>query len=90
MTTFLALAVAVAFGVAVYHFSPKEGELPFWPFRDQADESYDNQRLRRDLAAIQAHAAEPGTQATPADEATSDQLSKTGLIEPSERGPLAA
>ncbi|MFE9786058.1 hypothetical protein ACFYO7_11810 [Nocardia salmonicida] len=59
MTTFLALAVAVAFGLAVYHFSPKKGELPFWPFQylphDRAFGTYDEQRLYRDLDAMRAH-----------------------------------
>ncbi|MBC7304417.1 MAG: hypothetical protein H5T78_26160 [Nocardia sp.] len=59
MTTFLALTVAVAFGVAVYHFSPKKGELPFWPFQnlphDRAFGTYDEQRLYRDLDAMRAH-----------------------------------
>ena len=59
MTTFLALAVAVAFGLAVYHFSPKKGELPFWPFQylphDRAFGTYDEQRLYRDLDAMRSY-----------------------------------
>lgn len=59
MTTFLALTVAVAVGLAVYYFSPKKGELPFWPFQylphDRAFGTYDEQRLYRDLDAMRAH-----------------------------------
>ncbi|MGW6121592.1 hypothetical protein ACWFRF_21295 [Nocardia sp. NPDC055165] len=59
MTTFLALTVAVAFGLAVYHFSPKKGELPFWPFQylphDRAFGTYDEQRLYRDLDAMRSY-----------------------------------
>ncbi|MFD3703458.1 hypothetical protein ACFWUP_09950 [Nocardia sp. NPDC058658] len=58
MTTFLAIAVAVAAGLAVYHFAPKEGELPFWPFQylphDRAFGTYDDERLYRDLDAMRA------------------------------------
>ncbi|MFE1595395.1 hypothetical protein [Nocardia sp. NPDC058705] len=58
MTTFLALAVAVAVGLAVYHFAPKKGELPFWPFQylphDRAFGTYDEERLYRDLDAMRA------------------------------------
>ncbi|UGT58248.1 hypothetical protein [Nocardia asteroides] len=94
MTTFLALAVAVAFGFAVYHFSPKRGELPFWPFQylphDRAFGTYDDQRLYRDLDAMRVHedAAEPAPR-----EATADapvQLPKTGPFKAGKRGPLAA
>ncbi|MFD4457398.1 hypothetical protein [Nocardia sp. NPDC058480] len=87
MTTFLALAVAVAFGVAVYHFSPKKGELPFWPFQylphDRAFGTYDEQRLYRDLDAMRAH--EVGDDAV--------QLPETGLNVAStdrQQRPLAA
>ncbi|MFD6400944.1 hypothetical protein [Nocardia sp. NPDC060249] len=87
MTTFLALAVAVAFGLAVYHFSPKKGELPFWPFQylphDRAFGTYDEQRLYRDLDAMRSH--EVGDDAV--------QLHETGLNVQSadtQRGPLAA
>jgi hypothetical protein len=87
MTTFFALAVAVAFGLAVYHFSPKKGELPFWPFQylahDRAFGTYDEQRLYRDLDAMRAH--EVGDDAV--------QLSETGLNAQStdtQRGSLAA
>ncbi|MFD3509241.1 hypothetical protein [Nocardia sp. NPDC058666] len=65
MTTFLALAVATAVGLAVYHFAPKEGELPFWPFQssphDRAFGTYDEQRLYRDLDARRTyeHTDEP-------------------------------
>ncbi|MFF2085302.1 hypothetical protein ACFVVM_16115 [Nocardia sp. NPDC058176] len=90
MTTFLALTVAVAFGLAVYRFSPKEGELPFWPFQssphDRAFGTYDDQRLYRDLAAIRAHEIERDT----VDADDSVQLPETGLVDPEKRGPLAA
>ncbi len=80
MTTFLALAVAVAFGSAVYHFSPKKGELPFWPFQylphDRAFGTYDEQRLYRDLDAMRTH-----------DDAV--QLRETGLAD-TRPGSLAA
>ncbi|MFD4444524.1 hypothetical protein ACFWPK_32575 [Nocardia sp. NPDC058519] len=87
MTTFLALTVAVAFGVAVYYFSPKKGELPFWPFQylphDRAFGTYDEQRLFRDLDAMRAH--EVGDDAV--------QFPETGLNNAStdtQRGSLAA
>ncbi|MFC8382702.1 hypothetical protein [Nocardia sp. NPDC057272] len=87
MTTFLALTVAVAFGLAVYHFSPKKGELPFWPFQylphDRAFGTYDEQRLYRDLDAMRSH--EVGDDAV--------QSPKTGLEVQStdpQRGSLAA
>ncbi|MFD3748261.1 hypothetical protein [Nocardia sp. NPDC058633] len=87
MTSLLAIAVAVAFGVAVYHFSPKKGELPFWPFQylphDRAFNTYDEQRLFRDLDAMRVHEAE--------DDAV--QLSATGLDDSptdTQRGPIAA
>ncbi|MGY0502062.1 hypothetical protein ACWZHB_26545 [Nocardia sp. FBN12] len=87
MTTFLALAVAVAFGLAVYHFSPKKGELPFWPFQylphDRAFGTYDEQRLYRELDAMRAHDVD--------DNAV--QLSATGLKEDptdTQPGSLAA
>lgn len=88
MTTFLALAVATAFGYAVYHFSPKRGELPFWPFQylphDRAFGTYDEQRQFRDLDALRVHEDEPVSPGSPV------QLSKTGPLEAGERGPLAA
>ncbi|MFE3545170.1 hypothetical protein ACFXK0_19600 [Nocardia sp. NPDC059177] len=81
MTTFLALAVALSVAFAAYHFSPKRGELPFWPFQylphDRAFSTYDEQRALRDLDAIRAHTPEP-------DEPV--QLPKTGTV----RKPLAA
>ncbi|MEU4808565.1 hypothetical protein AB0H20_05140 [Nocardia fluminea] len=87
MTTFLALAVAVAFGLAVYHFSPKKGELPFWPFQylphDRAFGTYDEQRLYRDLDAMRSYEV--------SDDAV--QLPETGPEVPStdaQRGSLAA
>ncbi|MFC9474739.1 hypothetical protein ACFTS5_21355 [Nocardia sp. NPDC056952] len=87
MTTFLALTVAVAFGLAVYHFSPKKGELPFWPFQylphDRAFGTYDEQRLYRDLDAMRSH--EVGDDAV--------QSPQTGLEVQSadpQRGSLAA
>ena len=87
MTTFLALAVAVAFGLAVYHFSPKKGELPFWPFQylphDRAFGTYDEQRLFRDLDAMRSHEVGDDTV----------QLPETGLEAQSTdtpRGSLAA
>ncbi|TCK00443.1 hypothetical protein [Nocardia alba] len=87
MTTFLAVAVAAAFGVAVYRFSPKKGELPFWPFHnlphDRAFGTYDEQRLYRDLEAMRTH--EIGEESV--------QFSKTGIEDHStdtRQGPLAA
>ncbi|MFE5480272.1 hypothetical protein ACFQ9R_31535 [Nocardia sp. NPDC056541] len=87
MTTFLALTVAVAFGLAVYHFSPKKGELPFWPFQylphDRAFGTYDEQRLYRDLDAMRSY--EVGDDAV--------QSPETGLEAQStdtQRGSLAA
>ncbi|GEM35185.1 hypothetical protein NN3_61920 [Nocardia neocaledoniensis NBRC 108232] len=94
MTTFLALAVAVAFGFAVYHFSPKRGELPFWPFQylphDRAFGTYDDQRLYRDLDAVRVHedAAEAAPRATTTDAPV--QLPETGPFKAGQRGPLAA
>lgn len=94
MTTFLALAVAAAFGYAVYHFSPKRGELPFWPFQylphDRAFSTYDEQRLFRDLDAARVHEEEPVAAATEATGGSPVQLPKTGLLPSDERGPLAA
>ncbi|MET9212375.1 MULTISPECIES: hypothetical protein [unclassified Nocardia] len=94
MTTFLALAVAAAFGYAVYHFSPKQGELPFWPFQssphDRAFGTYDDQRLFRDLDAVRVHDDEPLGEAQKATETSPVQLPETGLLEAGERGPLAA
>lgn len=87
MTTLLALAVAIAFGVAIYHFSPKKGELPFWPFQylphDRAFSTYDEQRLYRDLDAMRSREVGDGAV----------QLPQTGLrIEATDtqRGSLAA
>ncbi|MFD6389816.1 hypothetical protein [Nocardia sp. NPDC060259] len=92
MTTFLALAVATAFGYAVYHFSPKRGELPFWPFQylphDRAFGTYDDQRLFRDLDAVRVHEDESVSPAV--DGGSQVQLPKTGPLESGERGPLAA
>ncbi|GAD83439.1 hypothetical protein FEK33_03635 [Nocardia asteroides NBRC 15531] len=92
MTTFLALAVAAAFGYAVYHFAPKRGELPFWPFQylphDRAFGTYDEQRLYRDLDAVRAHAAE--TEEATAGATSPVQLPVTGPLQSSSRGPLAA
>jgi len=94
MTTFLALAVAAAFGYAVYHFSPKRGELPFWPFQylphDRGFGTYDEQRLFRDLDAARVHEEEPVVEAAEATDADPVQLPKTGLLSSGERGPLAA
>ncbi|MEV6059868.1 hypothetical protein [Nocardia asteroides] len=92
MTTFLALAVATAFGYAVYHFAPKRGELPFWPFQylphDRAFGTYDEQRLYRDLDAVRARAAD--TEESTTDETSPVQLPKTGPLQASSHGPLAA
>ncbi|MFE6920259.1 hypothetical protein ACFVAV_04350 [Nocardia sp. NPDC057663] len=94
MTTFLALAVATAFGYAVYHFSPKRGELPFWPFQylphDRAFGTYDDQRLFRDLDAMRVHEDEPEAVSGNATVDNPVQLPKTGPLKPGERGPLAA
>ncbi|KAF0849173.1 hypothetical protein [Nocardia caishijiensis] len=86
MTTFLALATALAVGWAVYHFAPKEGELPFWPFQesphDRAFGTYDQQRQYRDLEAIRSRGldnSEPPVQSP-----------KTGLAPAPQRGRLAA
>ncbi|WP_181701191.1 hypothetical protein [Nocardia sp. GTS18] len=83
MTTFLALAVALAVGYAVYHFAPKEGELPFWPFQesphDRAFGTYDDQRQYRDLEALRSRGhGEPV------------QSPETGLVSKSDSGRLAA
>ncbi|WP_278261814.1 hypothetical protein [Nocardia sp. AG03] len=63
MTTFLALAVAVLVGLAVYRAFPKRDDLPFWPFQylphDRAFSTYDEQRALRDLDAVRAHEPEP-------------------------------
>ncbi|MFD4429373.1 hypothetical protein [Nocardia sp. NPDC058497] len=92
MTTFFALAVATAFGYAVYHFSPKRGELPFWPFQylphDRAFGTYDDQRLFRDLDAVRVHEDEPVSPDAGGDDPV--QLPKIGPLESGERGPLAA
>ncbi|MEU4600960.1 hypothetical protein [Nocardia sp. NPDC023988] len=86
MTTFLALAVAFAVGYAVYHFAPKEGELPFWPFQesphDRAFGTYDDQRQYRDLEALRSRGqdnSEPPVQSP-----------ETGLVSKPDSGRLAA
>ncbi|GGK52214.1 hypothetical protein [Nocardia camponoti] len=82
MSTFLAITVALVIGFATYYLSPRDRELPFWPFQDSAHDrafrSYDDQRAFRDLDAVRAR--------KPVIEPV--QLPKTGIE--SDSGSLAA
>ncbi|MFC4123612.1 hypothetical protein [Nocardia rhizosphaerae] len=60
MTTFLVLAAVAVIGLTAYRFSPTSADTRFWPsFRsahDHAFDTYDDQRLHRELDTMRARA----------------------------------